>query len=341
MSSAGSPVLPVARYEADASGRLLSLEGGAALTGEATGTEWAALIWPPDLPSVAARRATPLAAGATRVLEYRARAGARVVWLSDVARGEVGPDGALRQRGALIERSAARAAEVRAERGRECGALARLAGGLAHEVNNPLSSVLNYLQLAERIGGDDPRLREALLGAQAEGRRVLEVTRALAQVGARSESDEPHTIEVAVVARACLSALRRELREAFVRLEVDVPEELPPVRGHGGAIPTAFLAGLHNALEALEERWPAPSAGKRLAIRATLEAEQVVLALEDGGGLEPEVAARAFEPFYGTRPARAGLGLTIAREQLRGLGGEATLEATRDGALLALRLPLA
>ncbi len=336
-----SPVLPVARYEADAGGQLLRLEGLSALTGEATPAQWDDLVWPPDQRSVAARRAAPLEAGGTRVLEYRARAGARVVWLSDVARGELGPDGALRQRGALIERSAARAAEVRAERGRECEALAKLAGGLAHEVNNPLSSVLNYLQLGERIGGDDPRLREALLGAQAEGRRVLEVTRALAQVGARSESGEPHTIEVAVVARACLSIVRRQLREAFVRLEVDVPEDLPLVRGHGSAIPTSFLAGLQNALEALVERWPAPEPGKRLTIRATLEAEHVRLAVQDGGGLRPEDAARAFEPFYGTRPDRAGLGLTIARERLRALGGDATLEATGDGALLVLRLPLA
>ncbi len=327
--------LPVqARYRATPAGALLSLDG----LDLPAPDRWEGLVFAPDRPAAAAAWAAPLQPGERRRLEHRLDLGERLLWVVDHARHA---DGA--RRGVLVDHSDARRRAARDERQHLCAALARLAGGLAHEVNNPLSGVLNYLQLAERLAPEgDPRLREALAGALSEGRRVLALTRTLAQVAARGEGGGAHALPVHDLARACVAFVRRELREAFVAIEVEVPEQLPPVKGLGTALPLAVMAGLENALDALRERFPAPAPGKRVSLRAAVDGDDVLLEVEDGGGgAPPEVLARAFEPFYGTRPARLGLGLTMAREALRELGGEATLASRADGALLTLRLPIA
>lgn len=334
---------PLPAYECDAAGRLRQVSPAlAALCGRPaaslTGASLLELAEPADRAALEAALRGP----GPRALSWRLLAGgARVPVQDEAARAQ---DQAWR--GVLLDRRAALLAEAEAEERVALLAQGQLAASLAHEVNNPLSGVLNYAQLATRLCGEARDLREALAAIEGEAQRILELTRGLVVYALRSH--EPYPPDVAALLRATLAPVRRALREELVQLELSVEPDLPPVRARGLALQAVCRELVGNAREALAERWPVQAVreqGKRLALRArggALDADElpseVLLEVEDGGSGLPPGAGQA---FFSTRPGRRGLGLSRAREHLARLGGALELDrAPGGGALIRLRVPV-
>lgn len=213
------------------------------------------------------------------------------------------------------------------------GTVGRLAAGMAHEINNPLEGITNYLRLAADAAerGEDERLRRHLDGvrqgldrAAAIVRRVLDHADPSAALGDR--------VELRQVVTEAVEFVRSRKEFDAIRFEVDLPPENLTVRGSAVLLGQVFLNLVLNACEAQ------PGGG-----------EVVVRARRAGGLVEAEVAdrgpgvpagrrSRIFEPFESTKRS-AGLGLSICHSIVERHGGELTLhERDGGGALFRLRI---
>jgi len=207
-----------------------------------------------------------------------------------------------------------------------------LASGVAHEVNNPLTGIINYAQLiAERI--EAPKLKEYASGIVEEGERVARIVRNLLSFSRRE--NEPHRpARMVDIVDASLSLCAALLRRDGIEIDIDVPENLPQIRCRSQEIQQVVINLLTNARDSLGLRSPARDGAKRIDIRARpLEEEGawVRLTVEDNGpGIPPEVIGQVFDPFFTTKPRDqgTGLGLSISYGLVRDHGGRMRVEST-------------
>jgi len=230
-----------------------------------------------------------------------------------------------------LERRVAEA-EARAEHAERLATLGRLLTGVVHEINNPLTAVLMYAEaLAE--GLVEPAAREKAAAIAEAGGRIQRLARELvAYVRPRKEPEGVH--ELSALVDEGLRLCRSELKGASALLErADTPAA---VRGKRESLVQVVVALLANATAAGE--------GHRIQVSAGTGADGAVLTVADAGsGMGPEVLARAFEPFFTTRPGhRLGLGLCTARAIVERHGGRLTLaSAPGAGTTATVVLPLA
>jgi len=131
------------------------------------------------------------------------------------------------------------------------------------------------------------------------------------------------------------------LVEAAVAVEVDLPADLPLVRGRMVQVEQVLLNLLINGRDAL---LALPAKQRRLRISAELEAGKVVLHIADSGpGVPVELLSRLFEPFFTTKSAGegTGLGLSFCRTMMEGFGGSISVSNAHGGAVFSLRFALA
>ncbi|BDG10127.1 sensor histidine kinase [Anaeromyxobacter paludicola] len=227
--------------------------------------------------------------------------------------------------------------------------LGALAGGLAHELNNPLSYVLSNLSYVERelaalATGGPPgfeqvrALAEAVADALEGARRVHRVVRELRQLSQPAD-ERLAAVELHGVVEGALALAGNEIRHR-ARLELDL-DEAPVVRGDPARLGQVALHLLLNAALAIR---PGERERHLIQVAARAEGDQAVLEVTDTGPAVPERALpRVFEPFTVTRAdgAGAGLGLSICRTLVCGMGGELTADSGRGRNVFQARLPLA
>ncbi len=239
---------------------------------------------------------------------------------------------------ANLELRRAQEALIRSER---LASVGRLAAGLAHEVGNPLSAVLGYVDLL-RVGLDDPAAeRDLVERARIELERIHRIIRDLldfARVG--TGRAEPVALDTAISEALATVAPMPQLREVQVRVEL--PEGLPPVLIERDKLHQVLVNLLLNAADALEGR---PGARVRFQAGLLLDPLRVELLCRDNGpGFDPVALDRAFEPFFTTKEVGEGTGLGLATclQVVEAAGGSIGIENEPEGgACVRLRLPVA
>ena len=225
-------------------------------------------------------------------------------------------------------------------------AVGRLAGGIAHDFNNLLTVILSYTQLLRRHLDDRARVGDGLAEIQGAAESAAAMTRQLLTF-ARGDVAAPAVTDVAAAVRGCERLLRRLIGED-VTLTVELVEPLGRVPASASQLEQILLNLASNARDAMLD-------GGRLTVRAGRRSvgaagrgalrpgEYVVLEVEDtGSGMTPEVAERALEPFFTTKPAGqgTGLGLSTIFGIARQLGGDVELTtAPGRGTTVAVWLP--
>ena len=281
-------------------------------------------------------------------LEYRiTRACGRSLWIRE--RHARGPEGSIV--GTLVDSGPERMANRRACLEERLQAVGGLAAGFAHEVNNPLAGILNYAELTRRLVEGRPRLCESVEGILVEGRRIQELTRGLLCHTQRG-AGQACAVEAGQLMKSALTVIRRELREDFVVVALDLPAYLPALSARPQRIEGALHLLLANARWALNERFPGADPDKvlRLTARHTEEdADQspeglgwIELQITDRGcGLGELSEAEAREPFNTTRAHAEGLGLHLAHELVSAEAGQLRVEnSPQGGTTCRLRFPL-
>jgi signal transduction histidine kinase len=212
-------------------------------------------------------------------------------------------------------------------------AVGEFAASLAHEVRNPLSSILVDLQRVEEgLPWNSPlrRPQRRALGEIERLSRTVSGTLALARSG-RIESESLDLYgPLRAAAHASRPAFEARGAELFVPEDPTGPVE---IRGDAGKLHQLFLNVLLNAAQAVEE-------GGRARVEVLSEGEEVVVAVhDDGRGVREEERDRIFDPFYSTRSDGTGLGLPTARRIARAHGGDVELESeVGTGTVVHIRL---
>ena len=223
-------------------------------------------------------------------------------------------------------------------------AMATLAAGIAHEINNPLAAVLGNVDLAidavEDGTVDTAALRAMLLDARSGAARVREIVQSM-RLLARTEAVQRERINVAESIEQSIAFAANTLRYR-ARLIRDLAPDLF-VDGNASQLSQVFVHLLANAVQALPEDTP-----RRNAIRITArrEADQVVIEVADNGrGIQQENQSRIFEPFFSTRDSgegMMGLGLPISRNVVEDLGGQLSVSSEAGkGSVFRVVLPAA
>ncbi len=215
----------------------------------------------------------------------------------------------------------------------------RLISGIVHEINNPLSGIIGYVQLL-LLRDHDRDTRSSLEKIQSEALRSSRIVRNLLDFSRRRSSHEG-AVDIGVVAKKALELKAHDLRVHNVTVQVDIPRNVPKVVGDAHPLLQVFVNLIANAEQAMYES----DRGGRISIRARPSKQDVTITLSDTGpGIPPQLRDRVFDPFFTTKPEGkgTGLGLGLCREILHHHGGSILLcENSESGATFAMRLPIA
>lgn len=217
-----------------------------------------------------------------------------------------------------------------------------LAATMAHELNQPLGAIANYLggvMLRFRaVLEAHPPLGEAINETLRLSKRAAEIVNGIRDLVRRHEHGR-EWLKVEAVIGAALSLARAELDRRGIKVQATVPGDLPPVWGQRVHLQQLLLNLILNAMEAMET---VPPATRKLSIGAGLgPAGQVEISVADTGpGYGEGLASAIFEPFVSTKPEGIGLGLSICRTIAETHGGRVTARMENgQGAVFTLALP--
>ena len=208
-----------------------------------------------------------------------------------------------------------------------------LAGGVAHEINNPINGIMNYAQLIlDRLGKENPvtGFAQEILH---ETQRIARIVRNLLTF-ARNEKQSHSPAQLSDIVSSSLSLIQTVMRHDQIMLELAIPENLPKIKCRSQQIQQVLMNLLTNARDSLNERYPGYRPGKKLRVSAEMISKQgrkfIRTTVEDTGtGIAPEILDRIFDPFFTTKPKETGtgLGLSISYGIVRDHGGELTVES--------------
>ena len=201
-------------------------------------------------------------------------------------------------------------------------AMGEMASALAHELNQPLSAIANYMKGSRRLleGSSDERaqvLREALDKAAEQALRAGQIIRRLRDFVARGESERRvEDVKKLVEEASALALVGAKDRGVRVRFEYDPRTDF--VLADKVQIQQVLLNLMRNAIEAMEE------AEKRELVVSTVAAQDNMVEIsvaDTGTGIAPEVSAQLFQPFITTKRQGMGVGLSISRTIVEAHGG--------------------
>jgi len=214
----------------------------------------------------------------------------------------------------------------------------KLAGGVAHDLNNMLTPVLSYAELARRKTGPESKEREYLGHVISATERAAALTRQLLAFG-RKQVLEVGPVDLHEAVRELSPLLVRLLPES-ISLRTHVDPDVPAVIADRAQLEQVFMNLVANARDAM------PSGGE-VAITVSTESQaksrQVRIEVRDSGsGMDEDTARRIFEPFFTTKPRGkgTGLGLSIVHGIISQHGGTIHVESAKGfGTKFVLLLP--
>lgn len=203
--------------------------------------------------------------------------------------------------------------------------IGRMVSGVAHELNNPLTAILAFAQdlLSQSRSLTDT---EALTTIVQQSQRCRSIVVDLLTF-ARSKRDDRQPMSPLVIVRRVLPPLERQATARGVRLEVEVPPELPHFEASPSAMEQVLTNLVVNAIQAVNP-------GGTVIMRARVMDDFLALIVEDDGpGISAEVMPRLFEPFFTTKGTGegTGLGLSVCHAILEQHGGTLTAENRNPG----------
>lgn len=226
--------------------------------------------------------------------------------------------------------------------------LGQLSASVAHEINNPLSGVLNLSKLMQRILTDDgvpasrvQEFRRYLSQVINETARVGRIVSDLLAFSRRSKPQSKRT-DLNEIVRNTISLLSHKLKLSNVEVEENLAPDLPAVRCDSSQMQQVVINLVMNGAEATQPR----SQGKVIVRTSARPEEKIaVLEVEDNGeGIPPEFLSKIFDPFFTTKGEGkgVGLGLSVVYGIVEAHGGELEVNSSLGkGTVFTVTLPLA
>lgn len=277
-------------------------------------------IYPPDRAAVEQAARQAVVTGEVLEVEYRIQASeGDLRWMA--ARGRVDHPSGQRVMGVALDITPRKRAEAQAEQDRAAlqhmarvSLLGQLSASIAHQLNQPLASILSNAEAAQGMlesgSVDVPELREICKDIVEEDHRAAEVIKRL---GALFRRDEPRLMPLDLndLVGDTLELLRTNLLTRQVGTTINLEGGLPSVDGDRVQLQQLLLNLIINAADAMIST---PEAQRTLTVRTALMGQHVELCVADNGpGIETAVRDKVFNPFWTTKSQGMGIGLAICR----------------------------
>jgi PAS domain S-box-containing protein len=270
-------------------------------------------------------------------------------WLEVRSRYLTWVDGRLAQMVIATDITARRNAEeqsaAQAERAQSASKLitmGEMASSVAHELNQPLTAILNYSNgLLSRIRGKQIQEEDLLTALEKTARQAQRAGQIIQRIRTFVKRSEPNRSlsDVSVMVSEALELAEIELRRRNVRMSHYVAARLPQLMVDPILIEQVLVNLLRNAAEAIEQAGR-PAGRRSVELRVVpkqVDQQQVVefAVIDSGQGLAPEVMGRLYEAFFTTKPEGMGIGLNLCRSIVESHHGRMQAENIYNGSEVA------
>ncbi|MDT8318185.1 MAG: 7TM diverse intracellular signaling domain-containing protein [bacterium] len=199
----------------------------------------------------------------------------------------------------------------------QLASLGELAAGVGHEINNPLQCIMNYSSLIRRSLDEGDEKREYVDIVMGESRRIANIVSSLLNLS-RPTNEDMVEVDVKTLVSEILVLSERQIKKDGIDINVDIPEDLPLVKGHFQQLEQIMLNFISNSRYALNNKVNF-NEGEKRAI--TIAAENfnsrdglfVRIKVSDNGvGMPSSIKSKVFTPFFTTKPPGSGTGLGLS-----------------------------
>gem|GEM_PF-639662 len=212
-----------------------------------------------------------------------------------------------------------------------------LAGGVAHEINNPLMVILGRTELLLMEDGLPDGAKQNLETIRTETERIGRIVENLLTFSRKSRQEKIEQVNVNEVLNRTLMLSEHQLTVGNVRVIKQLDEQIPPIQANPGQLQQVFMNLIINAHHAM------PTGGQLIVRTGTIPRDRVFVEVEDTGcGIPPEDLDRIFDPFFTTKEEGkgTGLGLAVSRNIVESHGGQIGVQSTPgDGTVFRVILP--
>lgn len=309
--------------------RWLELAGIPAAGQLCTQREWSEAVHPEDLPAVRAQNILLIkgrqeeSAGDCRLI----RPDGGIVWVA--YRGRVvgrAPDGRVRRViGTIRDITRRKQREHEQEMQRALIAqqgrllmLGEMASVAAHEVNQPLTAIASYAAVCRRRLAGQPEIEQLVARIEQQALRAGEIVWRIRGF-ARRHKPQRDRVGVGELLRRVCEWIADDARARDVRIEIAIPEGLPPLQIDRIQVEQVLLNLIWNGIHAMEGIGGAKAI--RVSAQPNVERQIEIRVADNGVGVPEPVALDIFKPFFTTRPDGLGLGLSICRGIIADHGG--------------------
>ena len=190
-----------------------------------------------------------------------------------------------------------------------------LAGGVAHEINNPVNGIINYAQLIID-DADSDHLKVYSNEIIHEGKRVAEIVKNLLSF-ARQEKQSHSPAQISDIINQTISLIRTVIRHDQITLDMNIPEGLPSIKCRSQQIQQVIMNLITNARDALNAKYDGFHEDKRIILNCGMFERDgrrwLKVIIEDHGtGIPDDIIDKVFDPFFTTKPREKGTGLGLS-----------------------------
>ena len=223
--------------------------------------------------------------------------------------------------------------QAEAMRAGHLASLGELSAGVAHEINNPITGIINYAQLLANKNPEESREYDIAKRIVREGERIAGIVRSLLSF-ARERREDKTLVLFEKILRDSITLTEAQIKKDGISLRINLPETLPKVLVNSQQIQQVILNILSNARYALNQKYPAADEDKVIEVAG----EEIVvdgvpyiriIFRDHGSGIPSEIMGRIMNPFFSTKPVGegTGLGLSISHGIIRDHGGRLRIES--------------
>jgi PAS domain S-box-containing protein len=211
--------------------------------------------------------------------------------------------------------------------------MGEIAASIAHEINQPLATVITNGQACQRLLQAEPpafaEVRDAVSDITQAGRQASDVIARIRLLLART-TPQPTLVDVNEIIREVITWTRRETSMKDVIAKIDLAADLPAVRCDRVQLQQVLLNLMRNAVHAMQD---VIEGSRALMIRSRRndDGEVDVTVVDAGAGIDPKYRDRIFDPFFTTKSDGMGMGLAICRSIIDAYGGRLTATDNPDG----------
>jgi PAS domain S-box-containing protein len=205
--------------------------------------------------------------------------------------------------------------EQRSQQQQKLESIGLLAGGVAHEINNPIQGIMNYAELIVE-GSAEPKLQEYASEIISESKRVSEIVRNLLQFS-RMDKQSHSSARIEDIINRTISLVNTIFRKDNIKITVEIEDDLPSIQCRSQQLQQVLMNLLTNARDAIQEDFNLDKIDKHIIIAAHRQIhhhrDYLVLSVADNGvGIQDDVKEKLFQPFFSTKSKDKGTGLGLS-----------------------------